>query len=258
MISTVGYSELATQAAGNWQRFDSFAWFEKPDDAEQFCIVYVSNRDSEIIDRANAKAIAAELAQFIESGDVIEQRHSHWAVGYVDGYCIRVYGREEITAAFRKWCDLQARLDDYPILDESLYSEMESEAQAESWEVWARSDYVRAVEKALDVDLDSSADLAEIFGKVCDRANVYWEGESIDVDRVAGATTCDDVRAFIVPVLFTVYQDGLVLCRGFITGDQWQCNLLLYDDQFAACIEANDNGGEFVNFGNQILTWRAE
>jgi hypothetical protein len=259
MISTVDYEALAAEAAGNWAKFDSFAWFEPPENPADVCIVYTSNRDSDIIDRANAKAIAAELAEFIESGDVRPESHSHWAVGHVDGYSIRVYTDDgQITAAFRTWCDIRARLENYPILDESLHSEMESEAQSESWDNWARSDYVRAVERHLEIDLDSSADLAEVFSKVCDRANVYWEGDSIDVDRVATATTCDDVRSFIVPVLFTVYRDGLILCRGFIIGDQWQCNLPIYDDQFCVCIEARDNGADFVNFGNQILTWRAE
>jgi len=39
--------------AGNWAEFDSFAWFECPENPGDYCIVYTSNRDSDILDRAN-------------------------------------------------------------------------------------------------------------------------------------------------------------------------------------------------------------
>jgi hypothetical protein len=257
MMSTIDYDKLAEQAAGNWAEFDSFAWFEMPENPGDYAIVYTSNRDSDILDRANAKAIEAELSQFVESGDVIAQRHSHWACGYVDGYAIRVYDDEgSITDAFRCWADIRARLDDYPILDESLYSEMELEAQNESWEVWARAEYIRAVESALDVTLDESDSQAVLtaFENARERSNTYWEGDSIDVDRVAQATTYDVVRSLIIPVVLTVYQDGYVLCRGSITGDEWECAPLLYQDEFFAALSAMDDGADSVG----RLTWRAE
>src|SRR6185369_472351 len=100
MINTIDYETLAAEAAGNWAKFDSFAWFEPPENPTDVAIVYTSNRDSDIIDRANAKAIGAELEQYIESGDVRPETHSHWAVGHVDGYSIRVYTDDgQITAA---------------------------------------------------------------------------------------------------------------------------------------------------------------
>ena len=90
------------------------------------------------------------------------------------------------------------------------------------------------------------------------RSNTEWESDSIDVDRIAKAATFDDVRSLIVPILLTVFQDGFVLARGMIRGDEWQCEPVLYEDEFVACVEAMDNGAEFVNFGNHILTWGAE
>jgi len=254
MMKTVDYEALGEQAAGNWQKFDSFAWFEPVENPADVAIVYVSNRDSDILDRANAQAIAAELAAYIESGDVVEQRHSHRACGYVDGFAIRVYNDDgSITDAFRCWADLQSKLADYPILDESLYSELECEAQNESWEVWARTDYVRAVESALDVTLDDSdsSAIATAFEAACNRSHTYWEGDGIDVERVAQATEYSDVRALIVPIVLTVYRDGFVLARGSIIGDTWECEPALYEPEFAACIEAMDNGADSVG----RLTW---
>ena len=196
MTRTIDYDSLAKQYAGNWQRFKCFAWFGKPENAEQFCIVYTSNRDSDILERANAHAIESELSQYVESGDVRPESHSHWAVGYVDGYAIRVHDDDgNVTDAFRCWCDLMARIDDYPILDESLYSELELEAQGESWELWARSDFIRAIERRLGVEIESAADVCELFQTACERSNTYWEGDSIDVDRAAAVVTLDDVSA---------------------------------------------------------------
>jgi hypothetical protein len=260
-VDYTDYDSLAEQAAGNWADFKCFAWFEQPENPDQFTVVYTSNRDSDILDRANAQAIQAELSQYFESGDVIPQRHSHWAVGHVDGYAIRVYDESEnVTAAFRCWCDLMGRLDDYPILDESLYGEMEIEAQNESWELWARRDFIRAVESALDVTLDESDSSAMLtaFENARERSNTYWEGDSIDVERIAQAVTYDDVRALIVPIAVTVFSDGYVLARGSITGSEWECSPALYEPEFAACIDAMDKGADSVTLANHVLTWRAE
>ena len=34
------------------------------------------------------------------------ESHNHWAVGHVDGFCIRVYRDGEITEAFKTYHDL--------------------------------------------------------------------------------------------------------------------------------------------------------
>ena len=67
-----------------------------------------------------------------EPCDVMEEHHNHWAVGWVDGYAIRVFRRGRITKAFRTWHDLQSRLADYPILDEDDYSNRVYEATLEN------------------------------------------------------------------------------------------------------------------------------
>lgn len=124
--------QLAALAAGNWANFRDFAWHRQYeiDSPGNWAIVYVSNRDSGLIDESNAAAIHAELSEFMEGDDpdVVPERHNHWACGYVDGYSIRVYHGGEITLAFRRWCEIQERLSDYPLLDESDYCDREYEA----------------------------------------------------------------------------------------------------------------------------------
>jgi hypothetical protein len=136
MATVIDWSDVegtARDMAGNHRRFDSFAWWERPADDENWTVVYVSNRDSTLIDQSNAAEIEKALEPFIEDETVIPQSHSHWAVGYVDGYVIRVFnGDGTITPAFRTWCELQESLSDYPLLNEEDYSEREYEATIEN------------------------------------------------------------------------------------------------------------------------------
>ncbi|WP_164102247.1 hypothetical protein [Candidatus Laterigemmans baculatus] len=120
--------DAAKQAAGNWRKFESFAWFRRDDidDPENWAIIYTHNRDSGLLDQSNAAAIAKALEPF--EGDVVFESHSHWAVGYVDGFSIRVFSNGEITDAFRRYHELSESLADYPVLDETDYSSRELEA----------------------------------------------------------------------------------------------------------------------------------
>ncbi len=126
--------DAAQTAAGNWQHFDCFSWHRAGElnDAENWAIIYTHHRDSGLIDLSNERAIAGALEPFIEKGDVVAEHHNHWAVGWVDGYSIRVYRRGHITRAFRKYHELAQRLVNYPILDEEDYSNREYEATIEN------------------------------------------------------------------------------------------------------------------------------
>jgi hypothetical protein len=125
--------DLAEKLVGNWQKFESFGWGGRPDEnPENWTIVYTSNRDSGLLDKANEKVIEEIMGQFPED-QVVAERHGHWAVGHVDGYSIRVYEPDgSLTPAFKAWAEIQASLESYPILDEHIYSEMEWEAAVEN------------------------------------------------------------------------------------------------------------------------------
>jgi hypothetical protein len=128
MIAEHTIEQAAKEAVGNWQEFDSFAW-DGPDDSDQYTIVYTENRDSGLLEQSNAEAIAEALQGF---DDVRAEHHNHWAVGWIDGYAIRVYRDGDITAAFRAWFDVVQRLADYPVLDEQNYSNKEYENTLEN------------------------------------------------------------------------------------------------------------------------------
>jgi hypothetical protein len=85
--------------------------------------------------QSNSAAINEAMEEFLEADepDIVPEHHRHWACGWVDGYAIRVYEDQgEPTEAFKAWCDIQAALENYPVLDEEDYSEREYEATIEN------------------------------------------------------------------------------------------------------------------------------
>jgi hypothetical protein len=137
MHSTLDIEEAAKKAAGNWQSFQSFIWFRdrELDDADQWAVIYTHHRDSTLLDQSNSGVITEALAPFAEGDDpdLVFESHNHWAVGHVDGFSVRVFDQQgEITEAFRAYHELAERMSDYPVLNESDYSEREFNATLEN------------------------------------------------------------------------------------------------------------------------------
>lgn len=135
-LGELDLKDAAELAAGNWRRFSCFVWFRDRElaDADKWAVIYTHNRESGLLDQSNAALIEKELTPFTEGNDpdVVFESHSHWAVGHVDGFSIRVFRRGRITKAFRKYHELAARMAEYPILDEIDYSNREYEATVEN------------------------------------------------------------------------------------------------------------------------------
>lgn len=133
-LADLNLEDAAKQAAGNWKHFHCFIWFRRDEleDPDQWAVVYTNHRDSGLIDQSNAAVTQRLLKPFVESGDVVPESHSHWAVGYLDGFSLRVFKNGEITEAFKTYHHIMQCLDDYPILDEDDYSDREFEATLEN------------------------------------------------------------------------------------------------------------------------------
>jgi hypothetical protein len=136
MIAEMTLQDAAKEAAGNWQSWTCFVWDRERDldEPNNWAIIYTHNRDSGFLAQSNADAIEKAMEPFTDTDDpdVGMESHSHWAVGHVDGFSIRVYRNGEITDAFKAYHELSEQLADYPILDEEDYSERELEATLEN------------------------------------------------------------------------------------------------------------------------------
>ena len=137
-IGELDLEDAAKEAAGNWQEWDSFAWFrdselERPKD---WFIYYGHHRDSTLLDRSNSIQMSKALQPFIEADTddpmVVEEDHSHFLVAWIRGWSVLVYRDGQITEAFKVFHGLLERMANYPILSEDHYSEMELEATFEN------------------------------------------------------------------------------------------------------------------------------
>lgn len=133
-IGDLDLEDAAQEAAGNYQRWNSFAWFrdselERPED---WFIYYGHHRDSTLLDRSNSIQIGMALKPFIDAEtddpDVIEEDHSHFLCGWIKGWSVRVFRDGQITEAFKVLHGLLERMAIYPILCEHHYSEIELDA----------------------------------------------------------------------------------------------------------------------------------
>jgi hypothetical protein len=132
LLGEMTIEDAAKKAAGNWRRFDCFCWdrAREIDDSDSWSIIYTKHRDSGLLDQSNAAAIAKVMRVFAdtEDPDVVFESHSHWAVGHINGFSVRVFRDGELTPAFVRYHELTISLADYPILDETDYSNREYEA----------------------------------------------------------------------------------------------------------------------------------
>lgn len=103
------------------------------------------SRDSDALERSNFAYMLKALGG--ESDVVTVVRENHWAVGWVEWIAIEDDGSEESAIALETADRLRGKLDDYPVLDESDWSEREMEEANEVWKScynWReRIEYIR-------------------------------------------------------------------------------------------------------------------
>ena len=112
-------------------------------DSRDWLVVYAIHRDSDIITRANFEA----LKRLIPEDDQRVETASHWLVGHTSTLLIAPESTAipAIEQALRD-------LEDYPVVDEELWTEMEYEEQLDSAEQALRFD--------LHIDADEAKDAA--------------------------------------------------------------------------------------------------
>ena len=146
----IDWTDLETAGkalAGAWRDIPCFCWHRgyELDDADRWMLWYSSSRDAGLLEQSNAEVFNDRLRPFSEGDDpdLVFERHSHWAVGYLDGFSIRVYRTDgSITTAFEAFCEVKEALADYPILDETDYSEREWRETLDNYrsEMWREKD----------------------------------------------------------------------------------------------------------------------
>jgi hypothetical protein len=104
------------------------------------------NRDSGILQRANFISALKILGG--ESADVQVNRFGHWANGWFEIILVNP-AREDLI---KEVDEIEGCLENYPVLDDSLYSEMEYEAHCE----WADQE-IQRIANDRDIELDDES-----------------------------------------------------------------------------------------------------
>jgi hypothetical protein len=82
--------------------------------------------------------------------------------------------------------DVLCSLENCPILDENVHSDMIANGESEAWDSWVKTDFAHELNKSFDphgLDVDSlfgEQELQDIFNAACDLSNEYYINESSD------------------------------------------------------------------------------
>jgi len=180
--------------------FDSAGAF-LPEQSDWLVVPAGQNRDSGELDQSNFAAALALLGG--ESDTVQVYRFGHWACGWFE---IIIVAPNSPAVAIAE--DIAARLEDYPVLDESDFSDREWTSYAESWDSWAARDFRRDLVKAFELpngaesalDNADNAKLREYF-EACIPSGEYYISESsgvcVMVDIAIRGATRDNLAEFL-------------------------------------------------------------
>ena len=99
------------------------------------------SRDSGALERSNFACMRSALGG--ESDTVVIVRESHWAVGWVEWIAIH----QDDDKALEIADEIAAALEDYPVIDESDFSERELEEANEVWKQCGDKERIKYVRK---------------------------------------------------------------------------------------------------------------
>jgi len=138
----------ADEAIATTAALPNFAYRGDKPLGKTWAIVMTKSRDSGLLEQSNFEKAREQLAEEHEE-DVDVERASHWAVGWVDHLMVRVLDRKgKATPAAKTFLEIKHALDDYPVLDEEVYSKREYEATIENIQSGRR-----------DIDADTAAEI---------------------------------------------------------------------------------------------------
>lgn len=133
-----------------------------------------SNYSGDICYKSNQKFIIEEFSSLIENGGILEIYGHH---GYSN-----ILIRLDILNANKELQEILFGLKNYPVIDEMHLSEIEEEAKQDSWENNTRKDFLRALNKEFNYDLEKLSEefIDRLFRNLEEHTNVYWIFESVD------------------------------------------------------------------------------
>lgn len=166
------------------------------EDRETWLVAPVSQtRDSEALEQSNFATCLEILGG--ESETVEVHRFGHWGHGWFELILVDPSRRDEVEA-------IADRLENYPVLDEEDFSRREWEDWQESWDSWARREYLDGVKNMVGQTAADMLDDApnEYIDELAHEAGQY-ANEYYNVDCLVRATN----RAMVARVLWKLRRE---------------------------------------------------
>lgn len=102
-----------------------------PDRGAWLVLPVTRTRDSGTLESSNFRVAAAAMAEVDPAGELFEvHRFGHWGCGWYEIMIVNPAAPGEVLAMV---ATIARKLDNYPVLDENDYSDLESERAAEVW-----------------------------------------------------------------------------------------------------------------------------
>lgn len=173
-----------------------------PDRQDWFVVPVCQTRDSGPMDQSNFSAALKMLGG--ESETVEVHRFGHWGPGWFE----IILAHPSIESAVE---DIEASLENYPLLDETDFSEREEADYSEAWERYGHKDFARHLQREYglsdraryvleDATVEQLREWFEQhvrFGEYhcCDSDGVYINFRGFDASRVELAAFLRSLRA---------------------------------------------------------------
>lgn len=143
--------EVASDPSG----MDSFDNYMGEIPGDQLLVVLTRSRDSDCLTESNWEVALEKLGGEGESVEI--HRFGHWACGWWEALTVKAGSDKESVAR-----DIYKSIKDYPVLDESHFSEKESEEAERVWsECYDTSDRIQYLRDNEGADFHGFADLLQ-------------------------------------------------------------------------------------------------
>lgn len=141
-------------------------------DREDWYVMPVNqNRDSGCLQKSNFNSFLKGLGG--EKGWVEVHRFGHWANGWFEIIIVSPTAHKTLEKAY----DMASALENYPILDDEDFSELEHEEEHDSWNSYGAKDFRKRVVSELESERD-----AEDCEEPADPRQRWCKNSGMDVD----------------------------------------------------------------------------
>lgn len=204
-------------------------------DLGSFVVSLGQSRDADLLTKANFEAALEAFGG--ETDTVKVERFGHWACGWFEIIVVDPRDRKALETAY----SLHKLLQNYPVIDDSKYSEFENEERESDFETY-QTDFEQTVLSVLGLDRE---DLKQSLSKA------EYSRFELDLERLTRIIHEYDCGYRGTEEAF-VTEDAVI--RG-LEGEDWLVSDLEYLGEYALAVVGREINQNFVNYDDKTKTY---